>query len=131
MAEGLWNAYGNGEWEAFSAGSRPTGFVHPVAIQAMAEIGIDITGRRSKHIDEVTGQTFELVVTVCENAKESCPALPAVKRQLHWPFDDPVAVEGEIGKLLAFRRVRDEIGARIRDYLSALPDSTGFVPGDN
>jgi arsenate reductase len=124
MAEGLWNACGGGEWEAFSAGSRPTGFVHPVAIQAMAELGIDITGHRSKHIEEVTGQTFDLVVTVCDNAKEACSALPTVKQHLHWPSDDPAAVAGEIGKLLAFRRVRDEIRSRIRAYLSVQPDSS-------
>ncbi len=87
----------------------------------MNEIGIDISSNRSKRIDEVSGQDFDLVVTVCDNARESCPVLSGVKQQVHWPFDDPAAVQGsEDEKMQAFRRVRDEIAATIRAYLSGL-----------
>jgi arsenate reductase (thioredoxin) len=119
MAEGLWNQYASGEWKAESAGSSPAGYVHPFAIQAMAEIGIDISRGRSKSVDEVVGQNVDLAVTVCDNAKKSCPVLPGAKERLHWPFDDPAAATGgDDQKLWAFRRVRDEIAARIRAYLT-------------
>jgi len=118
MAEGFWNKYGADTWEAQSAGSSPAGYVHLLAIKAMAEVGIDISGGHSKSIDEVFGQAFDLVVTVCDNAKESCPVLPGAKERLHWPFDDPAAAKGgDAEKLWAFRRVRDEIAAAIQAYL--------------
>jgi len=119
MAEGLWNALGDGKWLAFSAGSSPSGFVHPLAIKVMREIGIDISANRSKHIDEFANESFDLVVTVCDNAKEACPAFPGAKRTEHWPFDDP-ADTNETGdhQLAVFRRVRDEITAAIRTYLA-------------
>jgi arsenate reductase len=118
MAEGFWNKYGGDAWDAQSAGSSPAGYVHPLAIKAMAEVGIDISRRRSKSVDEVFGQNVDLVVTVCDNAKESCPVLPGAKERLHWPFDDPAAAKGgDAEKLWAFRRVRDEVAAAIRAYL--------------
>jgi arsenate reductase len=129
MAEGLWNKYGEGEWDAQSAGSSPAGYVHPLAIRVMAELGIDISRGRSKRVDEVSGQNFDLVVTVCDNAKESCPVLPGAKERVHWPFDDPAAAEGgDVEKLWAFRRSRDEIAAKVRGYVAASP-STPSVPG--
>jgi arsenate reductase (thioredoxin) len=119
MAEGLWNKYGGGAWEAQSAGSSPAGYVHPLAIRAMSEVGIDISRGRSKSINEVLGQDFDLVVTVCENAKESCPVLPGAKDRLHWSFDDPAAAKGDDAeKLRVFRRVRDEVAAAVRTHLS-------------
>ena len=122
MAEGFWSKYGDGAWEAQSAGSSPAGYVHPLAIQTMAEIGIDIRSSRSKHINEGSGQNFDLVVTVCDKAKGSCPMLPGAKKRLHWPFDDPAAVHGgEVEELQTFRRVRDEIAASVRAYVSAAP----------
>lgn len=84
MAEGLWNALGDGKWLAFSAGSSPSGFVHPLAIEVMREVGIDISANRSKHIGEFARESFDLVVTVRENGKEACPS---TKQTEHWPFD--------------------------------------------
>lgn len=119
MAEALWNRRAEGEWQADSAGSNPAGYVHPLAVKAMSELGIDLSGRRSKHLNEFQGAPFDLVVTVCDSAKESCPAFPGAKEMLHWPFRDPAHAEGtEEQKLAVFRSVRDEIEARIKQWLS-------------
>jgi len=84
----------------------------------MAELGIDISGHRSKHVDEFTGQSFDYVLTVCDNARESCPVFPAATRTIHHSFDDPAALQGtEQERLALFRRVRDEI----RAYLLSFP----------
>jgi arsenate reductase len=116
MAEGLLRTIAGGRFEAFSAGAQATE-VRPLAIRAMAEVGIDISGQRSKTVEEFDGQAFEWVVTVCDDAKEACPYFPG-ERQLHWSFDDPSAVEGTEAECLeVFRRVRDEIAARIRSEL--------------
>lgn len=118
MAEGLWRMVGEGQWESFSAGSQPAGYVHPLAIEAMREIGIDLSAARSKHVDEFAGQAFDLVVTVCDNARETCPIFPGAKQTLHWPFDDPAHARGtDEQQMVVFRRVRDEIKNRIRQYL--------------
>ena len=120
MAEALWRELGGGAWEAASAGSRPAGFVHPLAVRAMRELGLDLAGARSKPIDDFAGERFDLVVTVCDAAKESCPILPGAKRTLHWPFEDPaLAIGSEAERLAVFRRVRDEITQRIRSYLES------------
>src|SRR5437016_2296235 len=109
MAEGLWNKLGRGDWEAKSAGSKPAGYVHPLALEAMSEEGLEITGLRSKHVNEFINEDFDLVITVCDNARESCPLLPGAKRVLHWPFEDPAAAGGEIDTRRAkFREVRDQ-----------------------
>jgi arsenate reductase (thioredoxin) len=119
MAEGLWNVLGTGDWEAVSAGSRPSGYVHPLAIEAMRQRELDISQGRSKSADEFTGQDFDLVVTVCDNARETCPVFPGARQTLHWPFDDPAeAVGTDAEKLPEFVRVRDEIEERISRYLS-------------
>jgi arsenate reductase len=116
MAEGLLRAMAGDRFEAHSAGAAATE-VRPLAIRAMAEIGIDISSQRSKAVEAYRGQEFELVVTVCDDAKEACPYFPG-RRQLHWSFDDPAAAEGtDEARLAVFRRVRDEIAARIRDEL--------------
>lgn len=118
MAEGLWRQLGASHWESFSAGSNPAGYVHPLAIEAMRENGIDLSAARSKHVDEFADQAFDLVVTVCDNARESCPNFPGAKQTLHWPFDDPAHVEGSAEKKrAAFRDVRDKIGRRIASFL--------------
>lgn len=118
MAEALWNKLGEGKWEAVSAGSKPSGYVHPLAIKSMAALGVDIAETRSKNVSEFDGQPFDLVVTVCDNAKESCPYFPNAKETLHWPFDDPAEFEGSDAEREAgFARVRDEISARISSYL--------------
>ena len=118
MAEGLWAQLGAGEWESRSAGSKPSGYVHPLAVQAMGELGIDISRNRSKSVQEFEGETFDLVVTVCGNAKDSCPVFLTGRTTLHWPFDDPADATGtDAEKMTTFRRVRDEIADTIRGYL--------------
>ena len=116
MAEGLLRAWGGDRFEAFSAGSVATE-VRPLAVRAMSELGIDIGGQHSKTTAAFGGEAFDDVVTVCDDAKEACPYFPG-GRQLHWSFDDPAAATGsEEARLAVFRRVRDEIGARIRTEL--------------
>jgi arsenate reductase len=118
MAEGLWNHLADGSWQAFSAGSKPSGYVHPLAVQALRELGLDISANDSKSVLEFSGQSFDLVVTVCDHAKDSCPAFPGARDVLHWPFDDPAEAHGsDEAKMLVFRRVRDEIRRAIVDYL--------------
>jgi arsenate reductase (thioredoxin) len=119
MAEGLLRAWAGDRFEAFSAGTEATE-VRPLAICAMAELGIDISGHRSKALTEFVGQPFDLAITTCDDAKEACPFFPGADRQLHWAFDDPSATTGTDDEQLAvFRRVRDEIGGRIRQELLA------------
>lgn len=118
MAEALWERLGQGEWQSESAGSNPSGYVHPLAIEAMRELDIDISGYRSKSLTEFLEQPFDLVVTVCDNAHEACPTFQGARQTLHWPFDDPADAEGtDEQKMVVFRRVRDEIRDRIRSYL--------------
>jgi len=119
MAEALWRHLGDGRWEAFSAGSKPAGYVHPFAIDAMADLGVDISRQTSKHVDEFVGADFDVVVTVCDGAKEACPTFPGAKEMLHWPFEDPAHAAGtEAEKLVVFRGVRDEIRTRTAEYLA-------------
>ena len=114
MAEGFLRALYGDRFEAHSAGSDPKG-VSPYAVKVMAEVGIDISSHRSKHVSEFEGQEFDVAVTLCEEAERACPFFPA-KKQLHRAFPDPEAVEGtEEEKLAAFRRVRDEIRAWIEE----------------
>ena len=118
MAEALWESLGQGTWEADSAGSRPSGYVHPLAIRAMQELDIDIGSNTSKSLDDFRAQSFDLVVTVCDNARESCPVFSGAKQALHWPFDDPGDTTGpQEQKMAVFRQVRDEIRKRIQTYL--------------
>ncbi len=113
MAEGLLRELKGDLYEVCSAGISPTA-VDPDAIGAMAEIGIDISRQRSKGLDEIAAIKVDLVVTVCDSAKEACPFFPGAKEQIHKSFDDPAAYEGE-ARLQAFRRVRDEIGEWIKE----------------
>jgi arsenate reductase (thioredoxin) len=114
MAEGLLRHDAGDRFEVFSAGTKPTQ-VRPEAIAVMQELGIDIAGHRSKSVDEFAGQDFDYVVTVCDNAKASCPTFPGNTKRIHWSLDDPAAVEGsEEHRLAAFRRVRDELRQRLR-----------------
>jgi len=118
MAEGLLRHDGGASFEVFSAGVRPSS-VRPEAIEAMREVGIDISAHRSKSVEEFAGQPFDCVVTVCDNAKELCPVYPAATRRVHWSFDDPAEAEGDsAARLSVFRRVRDEIRARLREFIS-------------
>jgi arsenate reductase (thioredoxin) len=114
MAEGLLRHDAGDRFEVFSAGTKPTQ-VRPEAITVMQELGIDISSYRSKSVDEFSGQDFDYVVTVCDNAKASCPVFPGNTKRIHWSLDDPAAVEGsEEHRRAAFRRVRDELRQRLR-----------------
>ena len=117
MAEGLLRHEGGDRFEVFSAGTKPSQ-VRPEAIAVMNEIGIDISPQRSKSVDEFLGQPLDFVITVCNSANETCPAFPGEVKRLHWPFDDPAAVEGsEEVRKAAFRRIRDQIHGRIMVFL--------------
>lgn len=119
MAEGLMRHESQGGVEAFSAGTKPSG-LRAEAVAAMAEIGIDISAGRSKSVDEFVGQGFDYVITVCDNAAEACPVFPGAAQRLHWPFEDPAAVEGtQEEREAAFRKIRDQIRGRIREFLAA------------
>lgn len=119
MAEALWKSLGEGKWQSDSAGSKPSGYVHPLAIQAMHELRIDISANTSKSLDQFRAEAFDLVVTVCDNARESCPVFLGATETLHWPFDDPADSNGtDEEKMLVFRRVRDEIKERIHAYFN-------------
>jgi arsenate reductase len=109
MAEGLLRALGGGMLDVESAGTKPSS-VRPEAIAAMAELGIDLSGHRSKSADEFANQPFDLVLTVCDNARETCPVYPGAKRLIHHSFEDPAHISGtEEERVAAFRRVRDQI----------------------
>ena len=119
MAEGFFRQLSSGTWESHSAGSKPSGYVHPLAVAAMAEAGIDIGDGRSKSVNEFDGQEFDLVVTVCDHANEACPHFPGAITRAHWPFDDPADAAGsDEEKMVMFRRVRDEIRDRIDNFIN-------------
>src|SRR5262245_251433 len=118
MAEGLLRALSGDRFEVFSAGTRASS-VNPFAIQAMAQRGIDISGHRSKHLEEFITQPFDYVITVCDNAAERCPVFPGPARRIHWSFPDPAAAQGSDAERLAtFATVRDAIEARLRVWLA-------------
>jgi arsenate reductase len=119
MAEGLLRHAGASRFSVASAGTHPT-YVRPEAVMVMKEVGIDISGHRSKAVDEFAGQEFDYIITVCDNAKETCPVFPGKAERLHWSFEDPAAAEGSDEQCrAAFRKARDEISARIGRFLSA------------
>jgi arsenate reductase len=125
MAEGLLRALGGGRLEVESAGTKPS-LVRPEAIAAMAELGIDLSGHRSKSADEFANQPFDLVLTVCDNARETCPVYPGAKRLVHHSFEDPAHVQGtEQERVAAFSRVRDQIRAYFEQELLPM---LGLVP---
>lgn len=120
MAEAVWRAESKGSWRADSAGSNPSGYVHPRAVEVMAEIGLDISGNESKSIDRFLGDSIDLVITVCDSARESCPVFPGAKQTLHWPFEDPAGFVGDAeATRTKFREIRDLIRERIEGYLGA------------
>lgn len=123
MAEGLLRHDAGDRFEAFSAGTRPSR-VRPEAIAVMRELGIDISGHRSKGVDEFAGRPFDYVLTVCDHAKESCPIFPAQTITIHQSFEDPAAQQGsEDERLAVFRRVRDELRQYLRRF-AADPNDT-------
>ena len=119
MAEGILRRIAGDDFEVASAGVAPSQ-VRPEAIKVMGELGIDISGHRSKSVDEFLGQEFDYVITVCDNANEQCPVFPGQTKRIHWSFEDPAAVQGdEPARLAVFRRVRDEIKARLEAFTQA------------
>ncbi len=127
---GLFRAEGGGGFEVFSAGTKPSS-VRPEAIAVMKEIGIDISGHRSKSVDEFSGQSINYVVTVCDNARDNCPVFPAGSERIHWSFEDPAAVRGsEQERLAAFRRIRDQIHERVKAFFrDRVAAAAKFEPG--
>ena len=118
MAEGLLRNVAGDRLEAHSVGTEAT-FVRPLAIRAIDEIGIDISGQESKTLDVYLDRPFDYVITVCDEANEACPFFPGAKNRLHWSFEDPSRAEGSENERLAiFRRVRDEIRERIERELA-------------
>jgi arsenate reductase len=123
LAEGLLRAALNDAYVVASAGSKPAGYVHPLAVKAMAEIGIDISGHTSKHMDEFLNQEVETVITVCGNADQACPMFPGQLNRYHWGFDDPAHATGtEEEQMAVFRRVRDEIRRVFEAYAAGRLD---------
>jgi arsenate reductase len=118
MAEGIANAFHGDAVEAVSAGSRPAGWVHPAAIRAMADAGVDISGAESKGADRFAGERFDVVVTVCDSAAQDCPLWPNAKRLEHWPIEDPTFGTGDT--LPRFIVTRDELARRIDELMQRL-----------
>ena len=130
MAEGWARQLRGGAIEPYSAGLQP-GLLNPSAVQVMAEAGVDISGQRPKHVDDLREIDFDYVVTVCDSANESCPVLPGKARRLHVGFDDPPRLARlaptEPEKLQIYRRVRDEIRAFIEHLPAALTETTAIA----
>ena len=119
MAEGLLKKMAGDRFEVYSAGTKPVG-LNPNAVMALKDIGIDISGNRSKSVEEFLGQRFDYVITVCDNAKESCPIFPGEGQRIHHSFTDPAAVPSA-EQPEAFRRTRDEIEAWLRAFVGDEP----------
>lgn len=118
MAEGLLRALAPDRFDVASAGTEATR-VHPLAIRAMDELGIDLRGHRSKTVDRLLAEPWDYVITVCDSANERCPLFPGRTTRLHWSFEDPSAATGsEDERLAVFRRVRDAIAARLREWVA-------------
>lgn len=124
MAEGILRHAAGDLFEVYSAGSQPAGYVHPLAIEALREIGIDISGHTSKHLDVFLDSGIDIVITVCDHAAEACPVFPGMVATHHWPFEDPpkAARPGET-ELDAFRRIRDEIRRTFESYAAGYRDA--------
>ena len=123
LAEGILRRALGDRRDVASAGSQPAGYVHPFAIRVMAEIGVDISGHRSKHLDEFLTRDVETVITVCGNADQACPMFPGLVNRHHWGFDDPAHAAGtEEEQLQVFRRVRDEIRRTFEAYAAGRRD---------
>lgn len=130
MAEGLANHFVGDQWEAFSAGTAPSGYVHPLAIEAMAELEIDISDQRSKSVDEFRGRAFDVVITVCDEAAENCPIWLGSGRTRHIGFPDPADAAGtEEERLEVFREVRDGLRRQVIEYLRDLEDELAREEG--
>lgn len=126
MAEGILQHDGNGVFQVESAGVKPS-HVRPEAIQAMQEIGIDIAGHRSKSVEEFIGQDFDYVITVCDNANESCPVFPGTTKRIHQSFEDPPApgAKSQEETIAVFRRVRDEVREWMKGFIAGSAQEKG------
>jgi arsenate reductase len=121
LAEGILRAAAGDLIEVASAGSKPAGYVHPKSIEVMKEIGIDISGHSSKHLDEFLNRNVDTVITVCGNADQACPMFPGQVNRFHWGFDDPAHATGTEEEILnEFRRVRDQIRLVFESYAAGL-----------
>ncbi|MBX3001830.1 MAG: arsenate reductase ArsC [Caldilineaceae bacterium] len=119
MAEGLVNHFLGDRWQAVSAGSQPSGYVHPLSIRVMAELGIDISANRSKSVIEFRNEALDLVITVCDSAAENCPLWLGKEKVVHIGFIDPAEAQGSLEeKLIVFRQVRDQIQQTVLNYLN-------------
>jgi len=124
MAEGILRSIAGDRFDVASAGVAPSR-VRPEAVEAMRDIGVDISTHRSKSVDEFLEEPFDYVITVCDNAKESCPVFPGNAERIHWSFDDPAAYEGtDDEKLSEFIRVRDQIFEKLRIFFERFSDPT-------
>jgi arsenate reductase len=116
MAEAILRQQGGPAFDVASAGTEPKG-VNPLTVRILAEVGLDISAARSKSVTEFLGQELDYVITVCDQARESCPIFPGVHESIHWGFDDPAAAEGsEAERLVVFRRVMNEISVRLKPF---------------
>ena len=127
LAEGLLRAAAGDLLEVASAGSKPAGYVHPLSVEVMRELGIDISSHHSKHMDEFLSRDVETVITVCGNADQTCPMFPGKRNRHHWGFDDPAHATGaKEEQLVVFRRVRDEIKRVFEAYALGRRDQALF-----
>ena len=118
MAEGLLKHYGNGEFEVYSTGLKPS-YVHPLAIKAIAELDIDITNQYSKTVNEFIGQKFSYIITVCDSAKELCPVFSGKHKSLHWSIEDPASASGTEEEMMkVFRKVRQNILEKVKHLVT-------------
>mgnify|MGYP001016218339 CR=1 FL=1 len=123
MAEAIINHFVGEQWQAFSAGTQPSGYVHPLAVKVLGEIGIQHSGD-SKSVDRFRGEEFDVVITVCDDAAENCPVWLGKGKRVHIGFPDPAKAEGgEDQKMAVFRQVRDDIRTQILDYLQTFPNN--------
>ena len=124
LAEGILRSVAGDILDVASAGSKPAGYVHPMAVEAMREIGIDLSSHRSKHMNEFLQAQVETVITVCGNADQACPIFPGQVNRHHWPFEDPAHATGtDEEKLAMFRRVRNEIRRVFTAYAEGRRDA--------
>ncbi len=128
MAEGILRNAAGDLIEVYSAGSNPAGYVHPNAIRVLKEIGIDISGHTSKHMNDFLSQTISTVITVCGHADEACPIFPGQVNRHHWGFDDPAHAGGTEDEVLGeFRRIREQIQLTFEAYAAGLKERTSFA----
>lgn len=130
MAEGFLRALGGDKYEAFSAGTHPAPHVHPLAVKTMAERGIDISGQEPKDLSVFDDRQFDLLITVCDGARQECPAYFGAAQRAHWSLQDPALAEGsEEERMAVFRAIRDEIERRVRALVqSGVAEDDSAVP---